>query len=239
MLRSIALLATVLILTGCSALKLQSPVSDESIRATSKMGVVSILGDDFKGIKLSSTRFQNEYFTGDVADWSIDKFAVSTAITQLKASHKFSISELDRRSIPFQNINRGAYELLLDTARNQGYDKLMILRPEVLPENRYYAPGYGLVENWVLGEVLFRCTFASFYIEIYNFEKKEITTSMPAYFKHCNKDDKLIIPFKQSFDLYSMEERAILRAQIENRLRNSLVETLRYLLPAPKSSANK
>ncbi len=68
-------------LAGCTSTK---PVQDDKRTNFRKVGVISLIGDEFRFTKVGITLFNNDEFTRNVAGWQLDKLAVQSAMEALR-----------------------------------------------------------------------------------------------------------------------------------------------------------
>lgn len=75
------LTAIAIFLAGCASTQ---PLPDERRTTIKKVGVISLIGDEFRFTKVGLTLFNSDEFTKNIAAWQLDKLAVQSATGVLR-----------------------------------------------------------------------------------------------------------------------------------------------------------
>ncbi|HET7832900.1 MAG TPA: hypothetical protein VFK88_08065 [Gallionella sp.] len=73
--------ALAVVLTGCAS---TTPIQDEERSKLKKVGIVSLIGEEFRFTKVGLTLFNNDEFSKNVSGWQLDKMVVQSAVETLK-----------------------------------------------------------------------------------------------------------------------------------------------------------
>lgn len=219
------LFLSVLVLTGCAALDLKRPVSEEDASSMHKVGVVSALGDTFNGISIGTTVFANAHFSAQVPEWNIDDFASSTALAILQENGKFQSALLLHPNFRAQQLSADKARLVWELAQEQGFDTLVVLWPSVSTNFPFFIPGYGYFERSFLG-LENRCLYAGYIVETYNVAARKRTAWEWGGEMPCQFGSEMNIPYLEKFDDYSDSDKQLMRKAIEARI----AQTLRYAM---------
>lgn len=71
-------------LTGCAS---TTPIQDEDRSKLKKVGIVSLIGDEFRFTKVGLTLFNNDEFYRNISGWQLDKLAVQSATEVLREAN--------------------------------------------------------------------------------------------------------------------------------------------------------
>ena len=227
------LAALTIALSGCSALNIKRGVSDEDLANTKRVGVVSLLGNQFQAVSIGTTVFTNNSFSFPVPDWNIDKTALEEALTLLRRNARFKSDSVATGGLSIDQLNANEGKQLWEAAERQKFDRLVILRPGVSSNDPFFKPSYGYFERSFFGSH-FRCIYAAYIVDVY-----DVPTRRPIAWewggqRPCERRHEGSLEFKGAFDKYSNEEKAAFKKGIEDRLRESLVYALQELSLIPR-----
>ena len=237
MFRSAVTILLAFALSAC-ALNIKRPVSEDDLGKTKRVGVVSILGDSFQGIHIGTTVFNNEYFSAPVPEWNIDKYATAAALQLLRSNPRFESAEVDRGTLSAEQIRADKGKALWEAAEAQHFDRLVIVRPGVSENFKFFKPSFGLLERSIFA-LSHRCIYAAYIVDVYDVAKREPIAwewggGMPCRF---GSDDDL--RFKEHFTDYSPGEQDEMRKRLDAYLSSSLRYSLTKLSLVPAESTAK
>lgn len=235
MFRVLVAVTCALALSACTTLNIKRPVSEDDLKSIKRLGVVSLLGDSFQGVSVGTTVFNNQSFSSPVPDWQVDAHASTTALDLLKTNTRLSTALLDRTRLSPEQAQAEGGKLLWQAAEQQGFDRLVVIRPGVSDNNPFFRPSFGLFERSLLGSGR-RCVYAAFVVDVYDVASRkpiawEWGGGMPC---ELGKDSDL--PFKAPFAAYTDAERADIRRRLQVRLSEALGYSLRKLSLVPTNT---
>jgi len=220
----ILLLSTILLLSACSTMR--RPVSQEDVSKINKIGVASTLGSTLHGISIGTTVFNNSSFNAPVPEWQIDKYMVTHAIKDLTRGTRY-------KSVVALNLDVNANDMwdnngksLWDAARAQGLDTVVIFQRGVSDNFPFFIPGYGLFERSFLGTG-HRCVYAAYVATVYNVTTHDQMAWQWGGEMPCEKH--IDLSMKANFNDYSASEKSLIHQQLEIRLDETLLYSLRKL----------
>ncbi len=171
--RKIVLLVALLFLTSCSGLK--GPLTKSEIQSTRKVAVISLLGENFHGIRVATTVFGNIYYVTSVPDWNIDGITEDFIVSRVSSpgirsalalAHDSALQKRFVKSWGFAN-NGFDYDELFALAKEQGADTLIVVQPTPYSNARFHRPGYGFYENTFMGGSR-RCVYSLFTVDVFS-----------------------------------------------------------------------
>jgi len=227
--RFIPLLACAALLCGCSALDLKRAVPSEELAKTRHIGVVSTFDDVFRARSLGLTVFNNDSFEAPIPDWQVAQFATAKTVELIKRGGRFDAKALDLGGVNVAALDRGErVARLLDAARRQGDDTLLVIRPGVSDNYLMFPPGYGLFQRFSS-----RCVYAGYVVNAYNVATGQSIGWEWGGESPCTPGSARDIPFKKQFADYAPEERQLIRERLEARISDTLGYALDKLALAP------
>ncbi len=227
--RLISLLSCAALLCGCAALDLKRPVPAEELARTRHIGVVSTFDDVFRARSLGLTVFNNDSFEAPVPDWQVAQFATARTVELIKRGGRFDATPLDLGGASAAGMTGPeGLKQLLDAARRQGDDTLLVILPGVSENYAMFPRGYGLFQRFSS-----RCVYAGYVVNAFNVASGksigwEWGGEMP-----CATGSGGDIPFKKQFADYTPEERQLIRTRLEARIGDTLGYALDKLALAP------
>jgi hypothetical protein len=230
------LVALTFALSACSALNIKRGVSDEDIAKTKRVGVVSLLGNDFQGVLVGSTVFGNNSFSTPVPDWKIDKTATEETLSLLRRNTRYESDAVGTGGQSIDELKANESKKLWEAAERQKFDRLVILRPGVSSNDPFFKPSYGYYERSFFGS-LFKCIYAAYIVDVYDVATKRPIAWEWGGEKPCERKYEGSLEFRGAFDKYSKEEKAALKKGVEDRLRESLLYALQELSLVPRKPA--
>jgi hypothetical protein len=218
------------LLYGCGSPTLTG--SDAYVANVKSVGVVSLIGDTFYESRLGITRFGNSSFSGTVRDWAIEDFAAQRTLAYLKGHGGFKAVALERGGVVSGDLLKDDRQLLWELARRQGVDALVAIIPDYLYIGPGFGlgPGYGIFDNASL-KGPDHCVYLIFEVDLLDVASHQ-RKAWQSIHTDCKGLDKLgdeTIPFQESFDGYSAQDKKKIRHILETRIANSMRETLAYL----------
>ena len=110
--RSIAVIFLAIAVTACG----MPQIKEDVLPRTSRVGVVSYLGDELEFRKRGLTVFHNKLEQIDVTDWRVDEFVVASLHDDLK--HRFEMVAVDHGQYDFSDgFIKGVFEKEFDPGR--------------------------------------------------------------------------------------------------------------------------
>lgn len=173
--RSLLFLMIIILFTGCA----QKTISPEKLKRISKIGVMSIHGNQIESIERGLTIFGNEDNLTDASSWEIDKFIVDELKKELEL-RKYTVQPIfltQNEIIKYDNSD--SYKLkqkfLKEIILKYNLDSLLVMvRGYYVPETHDYTRGIAIIKAKALG---MENTFAKFnlYLEGSFLEKNEVS----------------------------------------------------------------
>jgi hypothetical protein len=211
--RNLALLAVLVLMAACTL----APVDRGLCKFASakQVAVLSLLGDQFHGVRVGMTVFGNLNYDAEVPEWQIESFSENLVISWLRNKHALKASPLildkaqRRRFLESPGFFSGHnYDEIVAQAKAQGSDAIVLLIPSSL---QFHKPGYGFFQRG--GER--RCVYSSFGIEILAVGSGNHLGG--ALKRPCESGER-DIPWREKFEEYSQSEKTTLRAKVEANL---------------------
>ncbi|HET7400994.1 MAG TPA: hypothetical protein VFJ62_04405 [Usitatibacter sp.] len=240
--RFLAALVAATLLAGCAALDLKRPVAQDDVGKLKRVAVVSRLGTTFHGVSIGTTAFNNSYFEAKVPDWKVDEFATTATVSLLRENPRLEPAALTV-SPPWPEEPDGPRffasgeppDTVWEAATRGGFGTLIILQRGVSENNAQFRPGYGLFERSFFGHG-HECVYAGYIVRVYEVASRqsigwEWGGGHPCGPRETGKPP----PFREGFEAYSTEEKAVLQRLLQERITASLrysLETLHLLQPA-------
>ncbi|RYF66605.1 MAG: hypothetical protein EOO22_20770 [Comamonadaceae bacterium] len=228
MLRFFSVIAVAFVLSGCAAVNIKRPVTEEELAGTKRVAVVSMLGDTFHGVHVGLTVFQNRQFTGEVPEWEVDKFASTTALKLLRAGARFGSASIDRMGVTPRTLRAEGGQRLRDAARAQGFDKLVVIVPATSSNHPFFVPGFGAFQREIFNGAR-RCVYAAYIVEVQDVAKgRPIAWDWGGSDASFGGDAPCVtrsdspVSVKQSFSDYSTAEKQAMRVMLEERIEASM-----------------
>lgn len=152
-------LLSLLLLNGCVSLGFRGDMSTANREKIGSLGVVSMLGDNFKSIYIATTVFGNDSHVFNASSWKIDELATDVAIDTIKSLGPYDAKKLEAN---FTNI-----DVAISAARRDGHDALVAIVPRRYDNAPHYAGGYGFYRAKVFG-LQKDCIYSLFVVSIYS-----------------------------------------------------------------------
>lgn len=226
--RVVAQVLILAVLSGCAALNLKRPVSEQDIGGVKKVGVLSALGSDMHGVHVGTTVFTNWRYRADVATWKIDDVAAQHAVSLLSARKGIAAGRIvPPRTTEDLYTSRTSTQIKKDEvfsiAAAQGFDTLVLLRRERYDNAPFYEPGYGIFYRSTFGSTR-PCVYAMYLMEVYDIKRKaslgwERAATCPSAPGE--------IALKKTFEEFSSSERERVRALLEAEIKRTVEDTLK------------
>jgi hypothetical protein len=225
---SAALIAGV---SGCAV-----GLKDRDMASVKKIGVLSSLGDTFHLIHIGTTVFQNTTESPRVPEWQVDKFVAEKTSEMLRAAG-FESRAMDAKGLSpgdakvtvgfFSGPALTGQKRVLQEAREQGFDTLILLTPRASEKFHLFRPGYGFYS----GASLFsagKCVYTAYSVYVYAVESgSQIAWTWGGRADNpCDPGSDNDLAFKASFADYSSPEKDVLRQRLERRMEASMKLTI-------------
>lgn len=225
------LIAQVLIfalLSGCAALNMKRPVSEQDTGKVKNVGVLSALGPDMHGVHVGTTVFTNWRYRADVALWKIDDVAAQHAVGLLSTRKGIAAGRIVApRSTEDLYTSRTSTQIKKDEvfalAAAQGFDTLVLLRRDRYDNAPFYEPGYGIFYRSTFGSTR-PCVYAMYLVEVYDVKSKASLGWERAATCLSAQNE---IPFKKGFEEFSPSERERVKALLEAEIKRTVEDTLK------------
>jgi hypothetical protein len=238
MIRVLALLIVSIALSGCAALNIKRGLADDDLQSTKRIGVVSLLGDTFHRVSIGMTVFNNTKYSSPVPDWKIDSYTSRQALDLLGSNTRFTSSLVDRTSMPKEQLAKEDEKKFWEAATQQGFDRLLIIRPSVSDNNAFFQPGFGIFERSVFGTNR-RCVYAAYVVEVYDVASRKPIAWQWGGSEPCELGRDTDVPLRPNYSDYSAAELATIRKRLEARIDESLRYTLTKLSLIQMATATK
>jgi hypothetical protein len=195
-------------------------VSDNEAEGIDRMAVVSVLGDTFHGIFVGTTAFGNSEFDAEVSHWGIDALVTDHVLAAMTERGQFPAEPLDLGDVSRASLYAGpddaylpreAVSRLMELARKQGVDALLIVQRSRSDNSPFHKPGYGLYKKTTFGLVR-QCAYALFDVGVYRTGDGARIAFRYAVPCETGRDTT---PVKASFEQYSAEEQADLERSVK------------------------
>lgn len=226
----IATLLAIIFLTACSVMR--GGISKTDLESSKKIAVVSLLGQKFHGIHVGTTVFGNTAFDASVQEWNIDGKAEQQIISHLrKTASRSAVAlqhdpDLGSRLENMQSFVQGYnYQELINLAKHQGADTLILVQPVRYDNAPFHKPGYGFFERTFLGKSR-RCLYSLFIMSAFSIDSgKKIgwEWGFPC------ESGETELEWKDSLDKYSEKEMQLLRRKTEESVKQNVMQALTVL----------
>lgn len=228
--KAIAIVLASLLLTACSGMR--GGLTKNELDSSKNIAVVSLLGPNFNGVHIGTTVFNNVVYEEAVPEWNIDGFAEELIISQLNQSNLRSAVALqhdpnikERLKETWSFLNGYDYKELIESAKSQGADTLILVQPIRYDNKPFHEPGYGFYERSFLGNTQ-SCVYSLFIMTAFstsNGQELGWEWGFPC------ETGEFEVKWKDSFDQYTKEETRLLRLKVENSVKHNVLSALRVL----------
>lgn len=236
-LRFVAIALLLTSLTACAALGVRGAPSADDAAKISRVGVISLLGNNFHGVSIGTTIFNNEYFEGNVPEWEIDRFAESRILELLGSNPRLTVARFEYKpTLEDGLISKEGAKKFFAEAKKQAFDTLVVVDPSGYDNAPHLKPGYGLFDRSFLGAEVSRCTYSLFIVEVLDVQSEKRTGwqwSFDPWTGHpCQGETS--VAWKGSFDQYTSQERDEFRRLVEKETSDGVRIALVKLNLLPK-----
>jgi hypothetical protein len=207
-----------------------------------RVGVVSLFGDTFHGVKIGLTAFNNAKYAASVSDWGVDEDTEAFVLSTLQeAGYTVSGLQIGPKSIDGLYVSAGLFKEaeqadlteLRRLATEQGFDTVVVVERDqhaIMPMSMPMPPGYGLLEQG-LGHVW---PYAQFRVEIVDVRTgKRIATRVGG---PIDGFPNKAITWKAKFEDFSDDEKRVIKKAVEDLIHQELLYVLvvsKVLPPRP------
>ncbi|WP_067867098.1 hypothetical protein [Neptuniibacter marinus] len=228
--KAISILLATLLLTACSGMR--GGLTKNELDSSNNIAVVSLLGTNFNGIHIGTTIFSNVVYEETVPEWNIDGFTEELIISRLNQSdlrtavvlqHDPNLKERLKKTWSF--LNGYDYKELIESAKNQGADTLILVKPTRYDNKPFHEPGYGFYERSFLGNAQ-SCVYSLFTMTVFSTNSGQ---ELGWEWGFPCETGEVEIKWKDSFDQYTKEETQLLRLKVENSVKQNVLSALRAL----------
>lgn len=241
--RLLVVLATLFVaalLAACTGM----PRAVEASRSATlrNVAVASLLGDDFKGVKVGITVFGNAFFSGRVPEWQVDAYAARKAAELLAPRfHARPLSGAPGATVGA--LADQALPALLMAARAAGADGLLLIEPKRSGAFPMHAPPFGFHDRKIgaipelpgfksisLGG---RCVYAMYVVRLLDVASGEELAMQWGGDEPCRSDADNDLFFAMRFEDYSDAQRSVFRERLYRQLDRGLGSAIGRLGLAP------
>ncbi len=235
--------APILVIASLGVAGCSTTLSDTQVNSVRHVAVISMLGNTFHGIHIGVLPGIRTGYDANVGDWHVDEDITDYLRNRLTANG-FTVARLDlspKKTEDFYSkplvsnhyirIEGYAspephYAELCRLAVGQGDDMLLVLGRSDDPNVFGVTPGYGLVDGHVFGRAL-RSVYAEFVIRAFDTQscsQRAVAIPNPSDPKPANT-----LPWKDSYEAFSVDEKVQLKAAIKARIRSEIDQGLRTM----------
>jgi hypothetical protein len=216
-----------LIMTGCSSFP--GKMSDEKLNSTKNIAVMSMLGDTFHGIHIGTTVFTNIEYDVPVPEWKIDELTEQLIINHISKNpsnhaqalkHDAGLASRFEQSLNF--FSGYNYEEIINLAKQQNVDTVILIKPSTYENMPFHKPGYGFFERTTF-VIKKSCVYSLFTAQVISTATGKVIGwewGLP-----CATGESELA-WKDSFDQYTQEEKNLLRKKTEDSVKNNVINAL-------------
>lgn len=228
--RNFILILGVLSLSGCSTL---GRVPNDRLEKIKSIGVVSLLGNTFHGIYVGGTVFENKKYIAQVDDWKIDHYVSDFMLAELRATRKYQVGVVNLGTASAEDFyleqRRDLVDIkkLSDKASKQNYDTIVLVSRAHHDSFPFHDDGYGFFKHCGLFNIVCRAyVYSLFTVEVVDVKSK---TEIAFAWGYPVSDKEEETAWKKSFNSFSVEEREVLRKDIQEQIAVNVVKALQKL----------
>lgn len=242
-----ALVAAALAVSGCS-----TTLTDTQVKTIHHVAVVSMLGETFHGIEIANSGLRGAHYDANVIDWRLDDDIREYVLNQLAASglaaRQLDISPKgieDFYSKPLVSNDHifiqgyaspePHYSELCKLALAQGDDMLVVVGRTSNPRDTLPMLGYGVIDDHFMGHA-HRNVYAKFVIRV--FDARSGSESAAAITTTVDPRSENAVPWKDSYEALTADERSALKTAIEAHIRSEVDQGLRAMNLVSQSGSN-
>lgn len=229
-LKVVFLIFTSLCLSACTAMRTGS--AQATISSSEKIAVASLLGTEFHGIHVGTMVFGNSSYEASVPQWNIDGAAEKKIIDHLSRNGSRNVvslphdpamgSRLEKSHSFVQGYN---YQELIDAAKQQGADTLIVVQPVRYDNAPFHAPGYGFFERSFFGSSR-RCVYSLFIMSVISTKTGKKAGWEWGFPCELGETE---LEWKDGLDKYSDNELLLLRKKTEASVEQNVMSALKTL----------
>jgi len=221
------LTACSVLLSGCLTTTPGPKAASKKIGSEQTIGVVSLLGEEFQGVHVGTTAFQNKSYVSEVPDWKIDDSIVEFANSQFERNSVFSIKRIENDSGVDPDAlklryRRSEIQKVLASAKDSGVDTLVLFRGTKYDNARFYKPSYGYLQHSMFGNSHGNI-YSLFVMEVFDVETGKQIAFRWGY---PNGNPETEIEWKASFSEYDESEKVMIRNKVLQHAYRSVQQTL-------------
>jgi hypothetical protein len=199
---------------------------ETTLTSEKKVAVVSLLGDQFHGIRVGTTVFGNLEYEADVSEWNIDQFAEQLLASHFRDAHSLAVVPLNLDATERKRFARSEsafmgydYDRIFELARAQGFDVLALVKPVKYQNAPFFKPGYGFYEKTFMGSER-RCVYTLFIVD---FRSVASQAEMGwEWGKPCQGGEREL-QWREKFGDFTESEKVLLRQRVEESLRGAML----------------
>lgn len=205
-------------------------IANEKLETSKNIAVVSLLGDTFHGVHIGGTVFNNEEYEASVPEWKIDALTEQIIIDHISKNNSRHASLLKRdtgltgrfkKSFSFLN-NGFSYDEIINLAKAQGADTVILVQPTNYENMPFHKPGYGFFERSLFSSK-HGCIYSLFTVEVFSTisgKKAGWQWGFP-----CDSGETEIA-WKDKFDKFTDDQKNLLRKKTEQNIRDNITKAL-------------
>jgi hypothetical protein len=220
-----------------------STLSESQIKNVRQIAVISMLGDTFHGVHIGQLPAAREGYAANVVDWRLDDDITEYLRGQL-AANGFAAVRLDLSPKATEDFYSKPlvsnhyiyiegyaspepnYKELCQLALAQSDDMLVVAGRTYNRNSTALPPGYGFVDGHVFG-FAHRNVYGLFVMRA--FDTHSCSQRALAITTATDRKSESTLPWKDSYEAYSDDERSALKAAIEAHIRNEIDQGLRQM----------
>jgi hypothetical protein len=131
-------------------------LSDKDAAGIHHIAVVSLVGDKLHIDKIGLTVFNNAAQEVPVPQWTMDSLITLNAVKEIQAGGRFAADRLHLEAGEVSvaedgTMSKADRRFLIERARAQGADTLLMVAATQNPNDRSLSPGYGLYDRRLFG----------------------------------------------------------------------------------------
>lgn len=225
--KTIVALFITLTLTACAGMR--GGLGKAELDSSTKVAVASMLGNTFHGIHVGTTVFGNSYYDASVPEWKIDELTEQTIAVHLARTGSRTAMPLQHDPELAVRLEKGRsfmqgynYGEVIDLAKKQGADTLILVQPIRYDNSPAHQPGYGFFERTFLGKSR-SCVYSLFIVSVFSTDSGK---RLGWEWGFPCEDGETELEWKDSFDKFSNKEMQLLRRKTEKNIEQNVMKAL-------------
>lgn len=218
-----AIVLACLVLTACSGMR--GALTKKDLESSKNVAVASLLGENFNGIHIGTTVFNNVVYEAPVPGWNIDGYAEELVINKLNKAGLRTASALEHDDGLYERLKQNwsfvsgfDYSEFIELAKSQGADTLILVQPIRYDNQPFHEPGYGFYERSFLS-MSRSCVYSLFVVTAFS---TDTGRRLGWEWGFPCESGEYELQWKESFDQYSEKEMKLLREKVENSVKENI-----------------